>query len=635
MKRLYTSGLIIALLFINTGFSQTSLYTLASVPEALKAKAAVVTHVEDSQYEIESLDKARLSVHKIYTVISEEGKSALLFGMHSMKDMLLDDAEIKVYDGSGKRTARYTRKDMITVASGEGLIEDGFFTYYMIEASSYPVTVELNYVQKFKGTFFVPSYRFISPKESIVSSSYTAKIPSGMNIRFKPFNTDLKPTVSDNGKFKEYKWNVKDIVPLEYEEGSVYARSRYPHIAIIAEQFSHYGFKGEMTSWKSFGNWLGDLYKDLDELPADRKQFYNDLVKDIPNETDKIRKIYDYLQKNFRYVSIQLGIGGFRPFSASFTDQKKYGDCKGLSNFMKAALKSVGIRSHVAMINAQYNDEPVDPDFPANNFNHVILCVPGKNDSIWLECTSNTAFFGQLGTSTENRNALLITEDGGVLVPTPKSRSAANLFNTYSVVNLKNDFSGSSETFIQTKGAFSHYVNQSFKEKKDIQKEDFVYQWGFKQPDNFELSKEENAFKLKMEYAKVHEFNSGDKLFLSPRWNKLWKERLPKADNRKLDFYFPQPFEKYDTTVYKLPAGTKPDALPLQKELKCDYGRFQTKCWYNETENAIYIASSLVLTDYKIPAAKYASVRKFFEEVAQDDSQKIVVKKGETAVKGF
>src|SRR4030095_3800912 len=139
---------------------------------------------------------------------------------------------------------------------------------------------------------------------------------------------------------------------------------------------------------------------------------FNNLVKDAPSESEKIKRIYEYMQNNFRYVSIQLGIGGYRPFSATFTDQKKYGDCKGLSNYMKAALKSVGIKSHIAIINAQYNAEPVDPDFPANNFNHAILCVPGK-DTIWLECTSSSAEFGKLGTFTENRNALLVTENGG------------------------------------------------------------------------------------------------------------------------------------------------------------------------------------------------------------------------------
>ena len=70
---------------------------------------------------------------------------------------------------------------------------------------------------------------------------------------------------------------------------------------------------------------------------------------------------------------------------------------------MKAALKAVGIKSYIALINAKYNSEPVDPSFPENGFDHVILCIPQPKDSIWLECTSNTTDFGVLGSFTENR----------------------------------------------------------------------------------------------------------------------------------------------------------------------------------------------------------------------------------------
>ncbi len=615
--------------------AQAGLYTLASVPEALRAKATVVTHLEEVKYEIESLDKTTYSIHKIFTVVNAEGKDALFFNEYSSKSVSLEDAEIRVFDGNGKQTDRYRKKDMTTVATGEGLIEDGYVTYYRITPPSYPVTVELNYVLKIKSTLNVPDYRFIHPKESILSSTYTAKVPAEMNLKYKPVNTTIQPIITEEGKYKLYKWAVKDLAPLEYEEGAVSPRSRYPHIALSVDQFSHYGYKGDFSSWKNFGVWINNLYTGLDELPADRQQFFVNLVKDVPEQREKIRKIYTYMQQNFRYVSIQLGIGGYRPFSATFTDQKKYGDCKALSNYMKAALKTVGIQSHVAIINAEFNQEPVDPDFPSNNFNHVILCVPGQKDSIWLECTSNTAEFGVLGNFTENRNALLITENGGVLVPTPKSHASSNVFTTRTTVSLSDDLSGISETLIQASGEYRETLDNILKEKKDRQKEAIVFYWGFKQPDEFILTKEGETATLKMAFSKIPEFNAGDKLFINPRMNKLWSSRLPKSENRKLDYYFRYPFEVRDTTIYKLPAGSKPDILLKEKELKCDYASFNSKAWYNEQENAVYVATALILEQYKIPASDYAAVKKFFDDITQEDAQKLVVKKGEAPKKAF
>ena len=107
----------------------------------------------------------------------------------------------------------------------------------------------------------------------------------------------------------------------------------------------------------------------------------------------------------------------------------------------------------------------------------------------------------------------------------------------------------------------------------------------------------------------------------------MWPVQLPKSENRKFDFYFRFPFEKHDTTVFKLPAGIKPDALPKEKELKCDYAFYKTKYWYNEVENSIYSVATLTLIRHKIFTSDYSSVKKFFDELIQDDSQKIVVKK--------
>ncbi|HLG41238.1 MAG TPA: transglutaminase domain-containing protein, partial [Chitinophagaceae bacterium] len=458
-------------------------------------------------------------------------------------------------------------------------------------------------------------------------------------LRYKAKNTSIEPLITEDGNYKVYKWSVKNLAPVEYEEGAVAGRDRYPHVLIVTNKFSHYGFEGDLTSWKSFGAWIRDLYNGLDVLPADRQQFFLSLIKDLTDEKEKIRRIYNYMQLNFRYVSIQLGIGGLRPFSAEFTDKKKYGDCKALSNYMKAALKTVGIKSYVAIINAEYNEEPVDPDFPANEFNHVILCVPRQKDSVWLECTSSTAEFGVLGTFTENRNALLVTDDGGVLVQTPKSHAEENIISSITTVTISDDLSGIIETAFKTKGQYKEVINDILKENKDNQKQAIVYYFGFKQPDNFILTKDDqsdgNNAILKMAVMKVYEFNAGSKLFINPRMYKMWSRNLPKAENRRSDFYFRFPFQKNDTTIFKFPAGIKPDVLPKEIELTSDYAYYKTKYWYNEKENSIYSVTVFTLKQHKVPVASYASVKKFFDDIAQDDSQKIVVQKTATEKKAF
>jgi hypothetical protein len=626
--------ILVLLILVSSAHAQKVDFNLSAVPETLKAKANVITLFEQINLEVESLDKASIQVQKIFTVLNEEGKGALLFNEYSSKTALLDEAEIKVYDQNGKQVQRYKKKDMVTVAVGEGLIEEGYVVLYEVTPSFYPITVEYNYTHKLKSTLMIPDYRFINNSHSVVESNFTATVPAEIGLTYRARNCNLVPEISDAGKNKVYKWSVKNLPAFEDEEGSVAAENRFPHVSIVAPQFSHYGFKGDLSSWKAFGSWINTLYKGLDELSSERQVFFKQMVADSPSEIERVRRIYKYMQENFRYVSIQLGIGGLQPFSATFTDQKKYGDCKALSNFMKAALQSVGIRSHVAVINAAYNLEPVDPSFPSSKFNHVILCVPQAKDSIWLECTSSTAEFGELGTFTENRNALLITEEGGVLVPTPSSKASANVLSTHTTLTMANDLSVQTHTRISTSGEYREMIGELLKEKYDDQKEAIIGM-GYRQPDYFVLSDTGTGGKyhadLHMNLRKLTEFNSGDKHFLAPRIHKIWSRKLPAAENRKLDYFFRYPFEKQDTTVLKLPADYVMDVLPLEKGISLPYATYKAKTWFNAEEKSIYTTTTLILKNHRIAAADYAKVKSFFDEVAQDEAQRIVLKRIQTS----
>lgn len=260
-----------------------------------------------------------------------------------------------------------------------------------------------------------------------------------------------------------------------------------------------------------------------------------------------------------------------------------------------------------------------------------ILCVPLEYDTVWLECTSNTSEFGVLGPSTENRNALLLTEDGGKLVPTPGSKPENYRTNIVTTIKLVGVGGGITETIFRANGrqrdAFEHFLTET----RDKQKEYFVQNLGFKQPDDFEFKKKEvsgiHTTELRMAIEKIPEFVAGSKMFLSPRIYKFYTARLPRSENRQLDYHFPNPFEKMDTTIFQLPEGFTIDALPEGKELKCAYAQYNTKYWFDEQKKAIYSTARLVLNQHRIPAAEYAEVKKFFDNILLDDGQRIVIRK--------
>lgn len=626
--------LILALLnfIISKTYCQVNVYDASTLSDSLQKNAHSVKREEIVNFEVKDIDLATLSVHEVYTVLDGEGSDVLDFVKGSDGFTKLEDAEIKVFDAHGKELNRYKMKEMKSIATGDGLVVDGKVYYFQVAAPSYPITVEYNYEMKFKGTLNYPDYHIQSPEQSVEHSKYTVVIPLNLDLKYKEQQVALSPRISNSAKNKSYTWEVKNLSAIPYEEGCADYRSTYPAILLSPQKFSMDGNEGDLSSWKNFGEWYATLSKGSLNLPDATKDLLKDMVKDAKNDKEKIQILYHYLQNNCRYVSIQLGIGGFKPFDAAFVDTKKYGDCKALTNYMEAMLDAVGITSYPALVNAEYNQQPVDPSFPHNSFSHVILCVPGNKDTTWLECTSKATDPGILGSFTENRNALLITPQGGKLVPTPKSSPSENTFHLATKVILNEDASGESQSVMESKGEYKEeIIEYVLNEKKDDQKEYLVKRLGFAQPDQFELTADRNdhsaktAFKLEIE--KVPEFSAGSKMFLNPRIYKIWSGILPQDEKRIHSFYFPFPFIKTDTTVYQLPESYTIENLPKPKDQKFEYGSFATKYSYDEKANTITSIAFLELNQNVIPAEKFLEIRNFFGGVIKEYTEKIVIKR--------
>jgi hypothetical protein len=593
--------LFIAALFAVTGLNAQINYAISGIPDSLLAHVSVIKRYQKVHFEVNDIERTSQKVHKVVSVLSEPGRGELYFRQYIDKYQSVEDIEINLYDANGQIQGKYKKKDLQTVAVGSNLIDDNLLLYFAVPATKYPVTVEYKYEIKTKGSLFYPSFNIIHPGESVQYSEFTASIAKPLQLRYKLRNTNLKPEIKEDDKYKVYKWTAKNLSAFRYEEGSLHETSSYPMVQLAPTQFKHDEYKGDISSWSSFGTYFYNLFKDQDK------------------------------QDNFRYVSIQLGIGGFVPFSATFTDEKKYGDCKALTNYMLAALKSVGIKSYAADINAGTNGVVVDADFPAIFANHVILCVPFSKDTVWLECTSKTADFGVLGSFTENRNAVLLTEKGGILVSTPKSKAEDNVYACNTEINLQADANGKINQQIYTSGEYLQIMQYLLNEKNERLKEFAVFNMGLKQPDVLSMAPKVagNArhYQVDASYEKIPEFVAGSKMFLAPRIYKFWSKKLPKAENRTMDYYFDHPFILSDTTRYNIPKEFTVDALPKSKNIECEYASFTSSYSFDEASYSVISTAKLILKEHRIPAQKYADVKKFFDEVLSDESQRVVVKK--------
>lgn len=620
-----------------SAFGQTipaDLYKASTIPDSLKENANSIIRYADYNMTVKGPSKIKIKKHSIVTVLNEKAeREAILVLPYNKKYDNYSSIEMRVYNEKGDLLKKYHKADMYdgSATGGENLLTDERFLGVKHTIASYPITIETSYEEDMTSSFDLGNWDIQDKEQAVQNSSYTISIDTGLGFRYLNRNNNLKPIKVTADNISTYVWKVSDLKGIKLEEGAVSWRV-LPRITFAANAFEFYGTQGRFRNWADYGNWQKQLNTDVCSLTPEREAEIQKMTDTIKTDKGKARFLYSYLQQNMRYVSIQLGIGGFKPFPATFVDQKKYGDCKALSNYMSALLKAVHIPSYYAIINAGTNKEPASPTFTADPFNHVILCVPFKGDTTWLECTSPFNPFGELGSFTENRNALLVTEDGGKLAHTPRSTMQENQFNSETHISLNADGSAKAQIKILSTGDYRFTYIEYSSLKTDEQKEYYMNALNLKQPSAFDLvhANDKNGVKemdMTLQYDKFCDIMAGDRQFYRPRAFDLCAFTVPIEEKRKSDYYFEHPMQKSCLTVIDLPAGFEIETLPANQKLSFAYGTYEVGYAYDVAKNQVTSTAKFNLNNQVIPADKYTELQQYLDAVAKAQNKKMVIKR--------
>jgi hypothetical protein len=263
----------------------------------------------------------------------------------------------------------------------------------------------------------------------------------------------------------------------------------------------------------------------------------------------------------------------------------------------------------------------------------IILCIPQPKDSIWLECTSTTLPFAELGPFTENRKAMMVTENGGVLVSTPLSNFKNNAAGILTNIDVDTDGGAKITTAFVSRGAERNYLLMGFHDmKEDEKRRYFISGMEWKQPDVIDITtsaKTENPYVVtaKMDYEKIYSFKAGSKYFFEPRLYPIFNEEIPETEKRIRDYYFTYPYQSADTTVYHLPANFSIETLPKDKVVNLPFAGYTCTYKWDAAAHTVSITAMLQIKERVVKAADYQKLLDFKKQVLADVNEKIVVKK--------
>jgi hypothetical protein len=615
-------------------FSQSVNYSLLRIPDSLKENSNSVLLNQEVEIIINSQKSYTKKIYKVIRVFNELGLKNIDAVEYYNKSLKIKWLDVTVYNIFGKEIKKFKQKDFkdTSVADGFSVLTDNRMVYLYFTPTEYPFTLIYYSEVESSNTAFLPRWFAVeNPYESVLKNSIKITYPNDLGFKYKTQN--FTENIIKKESINSLTFQAENIKAFRYEDMSPTFNSISPMLILGLEKFNLEGYDGVATNWKDFGLWMyNNLLKETEEIDSETIEKVSKLIGTETNPEIKAKIIYKYLQDKTRYVSVQLGIGGWKPMLAKDVDRLGYGDCKALSNYTRSLLKYFNIPAYYTIIYAGKDKRNIDSDFVSMQGNHAILAFPINEKYKFLECTNQTSPFGFEGDFTDDRFALVIKPDGGEIVKTNSYNEKNNnqKINASYIIKENGDISASITAV--SKGIY--YDNAYPIELKEKDKIIEHYKNVFSEMlyliiDNYKFQNNKDRLEFvetincnATSYAKI----SGNSLmFTLNAFNKF--QNVPQRyRDRKNPFEIQRGFFDEDEIEITLPENYVIDAKPNDIIINDKFGEYKFEIVTINT-NTIKYKRTFLLKKGIYDKSEYEAYRKFTEQIAKADASKILITK--------
>ncbi|AOR28020.1 hypothetical protein FORMB_09700 [Formosa sp. Hel1_33_131] len=612
--------------------------SVSHIDEAMMDNANAVVRLNEVIVSLKSSSQMSVKEKRIITILNKKGNENIDAFVYYDRNVKIKTLQVLAFDALGNQIKKIKKNDFKDVSAVDGgtLYSDSRVKYLEYTPIDYPYTIQFTCETTTGNTAFIPS--FVPIDDYFVStevSTYALNYPTNITIRKKEKNIENRDIEIEAvaGRIFYKTKNMNALKPEEYSPSMV---DFAPKILVAANEFTYEGVYAEAENWNDFGKWVYfDLIESTIDLPESTAVYIQDLVKDEKTDIGKAKKIYQYVQDKVRYISVQVGIGGWKPFNASEVDRLGYGDCKGLTNYTMSLLKAVGVNSNFTLLFAGNSQRDIEKDFTIMQANHAILSIPQKNkEDIWLECTNQKLPFGFIGDFTDNRDVLVITPQGGQIKHTKKYTTEENTQLIKANYKVFDDGTIDVNATLKSKGI--QYDDKYWLEtetERDLDKH-YKNRWGYINDISInEISivndKESIVFNETVRFKAINYSKIiANRMLLTVNALNRNTHIPDRYRNRKLPLKIKRGFKDIDEVEITLPQNYKVESLPNKKIIENKFGSYKSEVIAKD-ENTLIYKREFVVSDGEFPKEDYSSFRDFYKEVSKQDTSKIALIKKE------
>jgi transglutaminase-like putative cysteine protease len=623
----------------------------AQVNAALPAhdeKTDAVLLYSETNVTVLSTDKIKTTVREAYKILRPNGRERGTVYVYFNPSRKIKSLHGWCIPAQGKDYEVKDKEAVDRSLSGGGeLIDDVKFRVLTIPAPDPGNIVGYEYEVE-ERPFFLQDMWYFQEADPVRETHYSLQLPSGWEFRdFWLNHPEVKASQAGNNLWQ---WTVSDVREIRHEP----AMPPYQGIAgqMIVTFFPPGGKAANgFAAWDDMGKWYFNLVGERVDASPEIKQQVGKLTASATTPLQKMQAIAEFVQRDIRYVAIELGIGGMQPHPAAEVFSHRFGDCKDKATLVRSMLQEIGVQSYHVVINDRRG--AVTGDMPAHNgFNHVITAIqlpdgmidpslvatmqhPKLGRILFFDPTNELIPFGQLPGYLQANYGLLVTSGGGELVKLPQQPSAMNSIERtakltldaggtlkgnvkevrlggrasserYALMKVTNDADRVKpiETLLANSLSSFHITHASV---SNLHHTD--------QPFGFDYTFESDH------YAK----NAGGLLLVRPRvlGNKAFN-LFESKEPRKFPFEFEDPARDVDTFEIAIPAGYEVDDIPPPVDADFGFASYHSKT--EVSGGVIRYTRTFEVKELSVAVDRADELKRFDRAITGDERNTVVLK---------
>jgi len=479
---------------------------------------------------------------------------------------------------------------------------------------------------------------------------YTLQLPSGWEyktswINYKPLNA----TPSGNNSWQ---WVANDVEAIKHETDMPPWRGVAARMVVTLIPAGGSAQTKGFENWKEEGIWEAGLERGRRDASPEIKQKAVQLTASATTSLQKMRALAQFVQRDIRYVAIELGIGGWQPHPAPEIFTHKYGDCKDKVTLMSSMLNEVGVESYYVSINTHRG--AVTPQTPASMglFNHEIIAIrlPDgvKDDSLqatmvhpklgkvlFFDPTDEYTPLGAIRGDLQGNHGLLVTPDGGELVQLPQLPAAMNGVERKAKLSLSANGTLRGDVEETRRGdsgtwqrAALKTVTKSADQIKPIENlvSHSLATYQITKASLLNLNQTEQPFGYQYSFvADNYAKTAGNLVLVRPRvLGNRSSDILETKEPRKYPVEFSGPEKDTDTFEIAMPPGYEVDDLPPPVNADYSFASYHSKTEVNG--NTLKYTRTFEIKELSVPLSKIEDLKKLYRVIAGDERNTAVLK---------